>query len=184
MLTMTIGAYGGVPNAFLYGLPVNTRFIRFCDFAVASPTGFHDFPVIDFRTRIPAGEYCVTSMTVRASCRILPGLDGAAVHALKIGFDRPRQRNLVAREKLGIAVTSRAGVGKPLSGYQRSRVGGRQDRMHGTVATGAVGRVTIAHLQCLPVNTLRKTLYLTGVAFGALPGRNAGRGNIVRTAMA
>ena len=107
------------------------------------------------------------------------------MHALAIEFHGMRERNLVPREKLLVAVTGSASVRQILLGYRRGRIARGMDLMDGPMAGHAVGCVRVACRGSLPVYALPEFFHFVGMALRAFCRRYLDRdSNLVWIAMA
>src|ERR1700690_4534749 len=141
---MAVDANRRIAHSVLDRLPVHTLIELARDFLVALGARARDFPVIDFGSLIGGGINVMTAVATGTGCRILAERDLAGVNALLIGIDRMRHRNLVPRQKTGIAMALGARVRHILPSNGRVGFAGALYRMNGAVTGHAFGRVGVA----------------------------------------
>src|SRR5579864_6645883 len=136
--------------------------------------------------RILRGKDSVAAMTIGAGCGSSVSIrHRSSMHALSIEFHGMRERNLVPREKLLVAVTGSASVRQILLSYRRSRVARGLNLMHRTVAGAAVRCVRITFRGRLSMYAFAELLHFIGVTLRAFSRRRLDRRNyLVRIAVA
>jgi hypothetical protein len=140
VLAVAVGADGRSALPSGHRLAVDAVRVDLRDLLVADPAGRRDVPVVDLRVRAARGRNGVRAVAVGAGGRAaLARRDGAPVHAARVGLHRPRERDAVPRQELGIGVTARARGRQVLLRHRRRRVGRRQHAVAVPVAGGAAG---------------------------------------------
>ena len=176
VLPMAVTANRGGGHARLHRLSVHTFKICLANFRVALATRRRDIPVVGPGTRIFRGKDAVAPVTIRAACgRPVSIHNGSSVHALFIEFYRMRERNLVPREKLLVAVTSSASIRQMFLSYQRSGIARGLNLMHRPMAGHAARCVRIACRSCLSMYARPEFLDFIGVALRTLCRRRLPR---------
>src|SRR5271157_6429127 len=105
------------------------------DFLVALPAGFRHFPVIHVGTCIAGRVDVVAAMATAAVRRFFVARSHrAAVNALFVGLDGMSDRNLVPRQKSGIAMAFCASIRQILAGNRGIRLAARLHSMNGVMA--------------------------------------------------
>src|SRR6202142_3868749 len=107
---MAVDANRRIAHSVLDRLAVHTLIQLPRDFLVALGPCARDFPVIDFGSLIGGGINVMTAVATGTGCRILAERDRSGVNALLTGIGRMRHRNLVPRQKSGIAMAVGARV--------------------------------------------------------------------------
>jgi hypothetical protein len=150
VLAVAVDANRSVAHSVFDRFAVDTLVELAGDFLVALRAGLRHIPVIDFGARIGCGIDVMTAVATGAGCRFLAERDGARVHALLIGIDGMRHRNLVPRQKARIAVTLGASIRHVLAGNGRVGFAGSLYGVDGSVAGYAFGRVGVAVFAACP----------------------------------
>src|SRR5271157_6510188 len=135
MLAVAVGANGCIPHAGLDRFPVDTLVELPGDFLVALPAGLRHFPVIHVGTCITGRVDVVAAMATTTLRRFFVARSHrAAVNALFVRLDGMRHRNLVPRQKSGIAVAFCASIRQVLASNRGVRLTRGLYGMNGAVA--------------------------------------------------
>lgn len=168
MLSMTVGAYGGVPHAARNRFTVDALTISGENIGVAPTASLGNFRPRNLRERIVSGKNGVGAMAIRTGGAPLFRGNGASVSALQVGFYRSHDRNTKFFGHFRIRVTNGASLRDVFGMHRRTRLGKRDELVDIAVAARASRRLFKTLRARLCVNTFGVSFHARSMAGIAL----------------
>ena len=158
MLAVTVGTYGGVPEAARDRFTVDALTIRGENIGVAPTASLGNFRPRNLRGRIGSGKNGVRTMAIRTNGAPFSRGNGARVNALQVGFHRPDYWDTKFFGHFRICVTDGASLGDVCGMHRRTQLGARDELMDIAVTARASRRLFKTLRARLCVNTFAISL--------------------------